>query len=188
MRAACCRKKRERINTESTEIGAQRTRRRIRGVQGRRLKKRFIGVGTRNGADISLLEMTETQMTIRRLKIVCFGAFAAIVLTSCNQLKSKDNSKETDALNNKMKRVQAEMVRQAEEPADKAAIESGTVFVHFKDLEDLGMPIIGVAVPNRLTGKRILVSFTREHFDQSAVDVLAREGLVDYKRALASSN
>lgn len=127
-------------------------------------------------------------MTIQRRKIVGFVLFVGFVLASCNQLKSKDNSKETEALTGKMKRVQAEMVRQAEEPTDKAAIESGTVFVHFKDLEDLGMPIIGVAVPNRLTGKRILVSFTREHFDQSAVDVLAREGLVDYKRALTSSN
>lgn len=126
-------------------------------------------------------------MTIQRLKIVCFTVFAAVVLTSCNQSKNKDNSKDSVALTEKMKRVQAEMVRQAQEPADKAAIESGTVFVHFKDLEDLGMPIIGVAVPNRLTGKRILVSFTRENFDQNAVEVLAREGLVDYNRALASS-
>ncbi|HEV2197602.1 MAG TPA: hypothetical protein VGR55_18595 [Candidatus Acidoferrum sp.] len=123
-------------------------------------------------------------MTIGRLKIVCFGVFAAIVLTSCNQLKSKDNSKETDALNHKMKRVQAEMVRQAQEPADKAAIESGRVFVN---IEALDMSVVGVAVPNRLTGKRIHVSFLREHFDQAAVDVLAREGLVDYNRALASS-
>lgn len=129
----------------------------------------------------------EDRMTIRSHKIVCFSVFAAILLTSCNELKSKDNSKETDALTEKMKRVQAEMVRQAQEPADKEAIESGTVFVHFKDFEDLDMPIIGVAVPNRLTGKRILVSFTREHFDQSAADVLGHEGLVDYNRALASS-
>jgi hypothetical protein len=106
-----------------------------------------------------------------------------LVLASCNQW-NKGISKDTAALE-KMTRVQEEMVRQAPEPADKAAIEAGRVFVN---IEDLDMSVVGVAVPNRLTGKRIHVSFLREHFDQSAVDVLAREGLVDYKRALASSN
>ena len=123
-----------------------------------------------------------TAPAIQRPKIVCCSVFAAFALASCNQW-NKDSSNDAAALK-KMKLVQAEMVRQAPERADKAAIESGRVFVNIKGLD---MSVVGVAVPDRLTGKRIHVSFLREHFDQAAVDVLAREGLADYSRALAIS-
>ena len=123
-------------------------------------------------------------ITIRLLKIVGFATFAAFVLTSCNQLKSTKSAKDTAALTEKMKRIQTEMVRQVQDPMDKAAIESGTIVVDIKGLDG---SFVGVSVPNRFTGKRIFVFFTREHFDQNAITVLAREGLVNFNRALASS-
>ncbi len=82
-----------------------------------------------------------------------------------------------------MQRVLAEMVRRAK-PEEKPILESGKIFVNLKDLD---IPVVGVAVPNRVTGKRILVSFTSEHFDETGIDVLAREGLEDFERALKAS-
>ena len=84
-----------------------------------------------------------------------------------------------------MKLVRAEMVRQSQEPDAKQALESGKIFVNLKGLD---MAIVGVSIPNTITGKRILVSFTQEHFEKNQVDVLAREGLEDFAMALKTSD
>src|SRR5208283_1986717 len=61
-----------------------------------------------------------------------------------------------------------------------AVISNGEIFVNVKDL---GGPVIGVTVPNRFTGKHILVAFTRVRFDATDINTLAKESLEDFTRA-----
>jgi hypothetical protein len=83
-----------------------------------------------------------------------------------------------------MKLVLGEMVHQAKEPEDKSTLGSGKVFVNLKGFD---MPVAGAEVPNRFTGKRILLSFTWEHSQEAEVDALAREGMADLTRTLKAS-
>jgi hypothetical protein len=108
----------------------------------------------------------------------------ALTFMSCKESTSGPPDDDAEMAVSKMKLVLAKMAEDASEPNDKGALESAKIFVHLKGFD---MPVVGAAVPNRLTGKRILVSFTKEHFQEGKVDALAREGLADLTRAMKLS-
>ena len=112
--------------------------------------------------------------------IVALAIAGSVMLGACNRQYNERANQESER---KMNLVLVEMIRRAK-PENKSVLESGKIFVNIKNLD---MPVVGVAVPNKFTGKRILVSFTAEHFQDTEIDVLAHEGLEDFERALKLS-
>jgi len=114
------------------------------------------------------------------IAIVILALTGTAILASCNRGRNERAAQEAAS---KMQPLLAEMGRQAR-PEEKTIMETGKIFVNLKGFD---IPVVGVAVPNKVTGKRVLVSFTEEHFKETEISVLAHEGLEDFERALKVS-
>lgn len=126
-------------------------------------------------SEIDAREKARTRRTV-----MAFAIAGTMMLASCNHWPSESANQETER---KIKLVLAEMIRRAK-PEGRTTLVSGRIFLKIQDLD---MSAVGVAVPNQNTGKRIWVSFTSEHFQNTGIDVLAREGLEDFERAVKLS-
>ncbi len=123
-------------------------------------------------------------MRAASLFLVAVMAFGPRGSTGCSRWKDRSESQEAESAEARMRLVVQEAIRQAAKPSDKAAFQSGRVFVNLKGLD---MQIVGVAVPMVSTGKRALVSFAMDHFQKTSVDTLAKETLEDFGRASQAS-
>src|SRR5260370_41727886 len=119
------------------------------------------------------------MLTLMRLALLSMACVVA-ALAGCSretekrQFPPRETATETSAMETKMRLVVQEAIRQAQDPANKAAFEAGKIYV---TVEGLDMPVVGVSLPVDNTGKQVRVSFTDDYFKATPVTQLARHAL-----------
>lgn len=79
-----------------------------------------------------------------------------------------------------MELVVQDAIRAAKDPQDRAAFQSGEIFVN---LEGLDISLVGVSVPLDNEGRRAHLSFTADYFEAKPPEALAQDALKDLARA-----
>jgi glyoxylase-like metal-dependent hydrolase (beta-lactamase superfamily II) len=123
--------------------------------------------------------MKSTQLFLATL--LAYGVLGTSALA---QTTDKAGFMGPEAARAKMHLVVQEAIHQANSDSEKSAFQSGQVFVN---LFEKDTAVAGVAIPVGSKGNRVFVTFTIDHFRDTAVNVLAREALEDFARTTGST-
>ncbi|MGA2498742.1 MAG: hypothetical protein ABSH20_13445 [Tepidisphaeraceae bacterium] len=116
--------------------------------------------------------MMNHRASMRLLRLLS-GVILLSVLGGCRDTPKAATSREKklDLVVNDAARVAA--------PDDRAAFAQAAPFTNVQGLE---VTVIGFRVPLDDGKRRVLISFTHEHFDATGVEQLAAEAVADYVR------
>jgi hypothetical protein len=127
------------------------------------------------------------SVTGRRWKAIrttaVFGiAILLINLCTCSKKGGREVTNDNDATKQKLDQVLQEMIRMADDPAEKSVLAQAKPFGHIKNLD---MAVVGLEVPQKDQDRRVHISFTLEYFNEHDVKTLAQEALRDWRSAAA---